>query len=118
MDSFARLNLEEHRRASFDAVVVDVSRRTGISTFAIRGRDRYASVVRARHAVMTELWLNGWALIEIGRQFGRDHTTVRSAVMKTLGPEVYAEKMRSAAFQKCNVSAPVKIAGANTERAA
>lgn len=48
----------------------------------VMGRSRSQRVVMARHQAMTELYFAGWSLSELGRVFGRDHTTVLSAVRK------------------------------------
>lgn len=67
--------LWEHRTAG--RIVDQVATRTGITRTAILGRDRFAEVVHARHLAM---WLIrtqlDWSYPQIGRWFGRDHTTV------------------------------------------
>ena len=49
----------------------------GVRAEALLGRGRTKAVTRARRQAMAEIRDRyGWSLSEIGRLFGRDHTTV------------------------------------------
>lgn len=67
-------------RVTIEKVFSFVSRRYGFSTEDIRGKKRTSDIVYVRHIAMylcTEY--TGLSLKAIGRQFGRDHTTVINA---------------------------------------
>ena len=67
-------------RVTIEKVFSFVSRRYGFSTEDIRGKKRTSDIVYVRHIAMylcTEY--TGLSLTAIGRQFGRDHSTVINA---------------------------------------
>lgn len=67
-------------RVTIEKVFFFVSRRYGFSTEDIRGKKRTSDIVYVRHIAMylcTEY--TGLSLKAIGRQFGRDHSTVINA---------------------------------------
>lgn len=52
-----------------------------ISVDAMMSRSRQPDLVRARVRAMAVLrWSTGWSLPDLGRLFGRDHTTILAAV--------------------------------------
>lgn len=53
---------------------------------ALLGNSRCQDVVAIRHRAMRECHDAGHSLTAIGRAFGRDHTTVRAAVLKADQP--------------------------------
>lgn len=55
---------------------------SGFEVADLLGKARTPSVVKARHAAMWAAFQAGLSFSEIGREFGRDHTTVISAVRK------------------------------------
>lgn len=67
-------------QATRDAIVAKVARRTALPAGAILGRGRTAEVAAARHRAMRALRAMGYSFPEIGRAFGRDHSTVIHAV--------------------------------------
>ena len=76
-DFFATAGAE---RVTIEKVFSFVSRRYGFSTEDIRGKKRTSDIVYVRHIAMylcTEY--TGLSLKAIGRQFGRDHSTVINA---------------------------------------
>jgi len=76
---------------SFNRIVADVSRVTGVHRLNIVGKSRTASTVCARQAVW---WLmrvvSNASYPEIGRLTRRDHTTVLAGVRRADRPEVMA----------------------------
>lgn len=63
------------------AIQAVVAERSGIAVGALRGRARTARLAFARHVAMTLVRRRlGCSYPEIGRSFGRDHTTVIYAV--------------------------------------
>ncbi len=58
------------------AIVAEVSEATGISATDIMGTRKWAQISAARQMVYYIAHRNGMSLPEIGRAFGRDHTTV------------------------------------------
>ncbi len=48
----------------------------------ITGSDRRREITEWRHAIYLAAWRRGHSLSLIGRLMGRDHTTIRSAVMR------------------------------------
>lgn len=51
------------------------------SSKEITGNDRRRHITEWRHAIYLAAWRRGHSLSLIGRLMGRDHTTIRSAVM-------------------------------------
>ncbi len=71
---------DDAERVTIEKVFSFVSRRYGFSTEDIRGKKRTSDIVYVRHIAMylcTEY--TGLSLKAIGRQFGRDHSTVINA---------------------------------------
>ena len=64
------------RKGFMGTVVLEVSERTGITTKQIMGRSREKNIARARQLAMWGARQKGISFPEIGRFFGRDHTTV------------------------------------------
>ena len=56
--------------------------RHAVTPEAIEGRGRTGAVAAARAAVWCWLRARGWSYPEIGAAWGRDHTTIMSAVRK------------------------------------
>ena len=52
------------------------------SSKEITGSDRRREITEWRHAIYLAAWRRGHSLCLIGRLMGRDHTTIRSAVMR------------------------------------
>lgn len=68
------------------------------------GSRRYKAVVVARFAIFKALRMRGWSYAQIGRKFGKDHTTVISGVARAeylleRDPQ-YAEKIKVLADMK------------------
>lgn len=78
------LPLPRIRRTPASEIVAAVAYEHGISIEAIVGKRRDLSVVRARHAAMAAVYLNrpDMSLPQIGRIFGRDHTSCLHAIKK------------------------------------
>lgn len=71
-----------------DAIIMMVSFACGVSYGAIKSDDRHRTVVRARQIAMTAVRRRlALSYPEIGIVFGRDHTSVMSAVKKVNGDE-------------------------------
>lgn len=66
-----------------DALHRLVADRLGVDPCAVMGRTHRAPIVKARHWAW---WLlvrrHGWTLAGLGRELGRDDTTIRHAVVK------------------------------------
>lgn len=80
------------RRQRMERLLVPICERHGVTPEEVLGRRRTGSIRLARAELMTELWRSGVPLAEIGRMFGRDHTTVISNVRGLLGEEAYAKE--------------------------
>lgn len=59
--------------------VSEAAREHGTTSAAVFGRDRPPATIGARHAAMRRLRADGFALTQIGRWFGRHHTSVLNA---------------------------------------
>jgi chromosomal replication initiation ATPase DnaA len=57
----------------------------GCPVAQMTGRCQNAIVTRARHAAMKEAYLEGFSSVQIGRAFGKDHTSVLYAIRKMGG---------------------------------
>jgi chromosomal replication initiation ATPase DnaA len=62
---------------------------TAVSLARMLGAERTARVAGARHRLFAAMWRAGFSLTEIGQLLGRDHSTVISAIRKTVGAEQY-----------------------------
>jgi chromosomal replication initiator protein len=85
-------------RAQAEAIARDVAERCGVTVEDIFGDSRTASVARARRWSMALCRLKfGWSFPELGKVFGRDHstclTTVRKA-MREFGEEAPEPELR------------------------
>lgn len=59
---------------------------TRVSAAELRGKDRHKSIAYARHVAMfVARRVTGESFPEIGRAFGRDHTTVMAGVARVRG---------------------------------
>lgn len=67
---------------SVNRIVTAVASRTGVSPYKIAGRGRSVDVVRARNWAFFLLSEDGFSLAQIGRMFGKDHTTVRHGIIQ------------------------------------
>lgn len=63
-------------------IVHECAAESGVPAQDIMGRSQKAKVAHARHVAMFLIHRKGHSLSEIGRFFGRDHTTVMAAVRK------------------------------------
>ena len=71
-----------------DAIILAVAFATGISFGAIKSRDKFRSIARARRIAMAAVRRRlAMSYPEIGMVFGRDHTTVMYAVKCVIGCE-------------------------------
>lgn len=62
-------------------IITESANHFGLTTADLTGRDRHLTVVRARHIAMTIVRDKlGMSYPQIGELFGRDHTTVLTAV--------------------------------------
>lgn len=66
--------------ATRDAIVCKVAKRTGVPARAIVSRSRTDEVFAARARAMRALRAMGYSFPQIGKAFGRDHSTVIHAV--------------------------------------
>ena len=67
-------------RATTLAIAKQVSAETGVRLADIMGRSRLAYLCRIRELIWFIAHENGASLAQIGRVFGRDHTTVMSGI--------------------------------------
>lgn len=73
--------VEEHYvTAMGKKITATVAAEFGVSERLIMSRLRTPRVARARQVAMGGMWGAGFSYSEIGRFFGRDHTTVMHAV--------------------------------------
>ncbi len=68
--------------------VIATCRAHGVHLEEVHGRTRRAQYTAARVAIWAWLREMGWSLEEVGRLFGRDHSTVRDGL-------AYASRRRS-----------------------
>lgn len=73
-----RVRTVAHREIA--RIIKDVALATGFTPRQIVSQDRTKAIVHARHLAMFEAKEAGASLEEIGRAFGRDHTSVIHAV--------------------------------------
>lgn len=70
-------------RSRVAQVVRRIAREHGCTLEDIYGTSRHDSIARARrHAMAVLRWSTALSLPELGRIFGRDHTTILTAVRK------------------------------------
>lgn len=70
----------------------------GTSRLPILALDKTGSMARARHAAMWLAWkVTGQSLVELGRRFHRDHSTVKYGIEK-------AEILRARDIDFCNLT--------------
>lgn len=86
----ARAALFRARTAIVAEVRAAVAEAYGLTVAHLEGRSMVPPGPEARREVMTRLWERGLSLSEIGRLLGRDHSTVYSAVRKSMG-DTYVE---------------------------
>lgn len=100
-------------RAEFVAAVVHaVSDATGVSAHEIVGRNGHKATSRARAVAYVAVRESGFSLHEAGRAFGRDHSTIRHAVVRVerdpelaaLVAEVKARLATNAAYSESEAS--------------
>ena len=77
----------------FSRVLRMVSHQFNVSPKAIMGRNRSASVVRARHVVMLLCRRRDFSFQEIGTAMGRDHSTIICGVKTAERREHESKKM-------------------------
>jgi len=70
-----------------------VSTETHVPASDILGRSHQPRHVRARHQLCVLLFRDGYGVAEVGRALRMNHTTIITALCKTLGPE-YAATIR------------------------
>ncbi len=75
------LSRELEQRDLFEPIG-QICKARGVLISAIFGRRRTKSVSTARHEVWSRLRDMGWGYQEIGRLFGRHHTTVMEGLYK------------------------------------
>lgn len=82
--------------ADISAIAEAVSETTGIPVDEMMGPRRFRKIVDARHAAFYVAWSVGHTTTDIGRYFGRDHSTVvvaRDKVMSMLDFDARMEKV-------------------------
>lgn len=73
------IQLPPNREGRVPAIIEETAGYFGVSVREIMGRSRSKSVASARKEAMRKVRELGFSYPEIGRMFGRDHTTVVSA---------------------------------------
>ena len=68
-----------------DKLATEVAEEFGISEGAIRGKGRMPEVSMARRALFARLHDAGMSAAEIGRQLGKDHSSVLAGIRKHNG---------------------------------
>lgn len=77
------------RRAwCIDTIIEIAASYHGVSPHEVRSRVRERAVVAARVEVWRELRNRGWSYPRIGKEFGRDHTTVLVTLRRHYGREI------------------------------
>ncbi len=71
------------------ALAGPIEAETGVSLHRMLGRERLARVVRARHMLFAAMWRGHFSYSEIASVLKVDHSTVSSALRKTVAPEEY-----------------------------
>ena len=59
---------------------LDVCSDAGVEAYIVMGRNRTAAICRLRELIWYRAHAEGYSLNQIGRVFGRDHTTVMHGV--------------------------------------
>jgi chromosomal replication initiation ATPase DnaA len=91
-----------------DRGLYDVAKEIGlvehVTVEELGGTSRFPHVVRARNALVLYLHDKGWSSTAIGTLLGRDHSTIRHAMIKHDGPVVrdrrIAKRRKKAASTK------------------
>ena len=78
----SKKEIEPKSRELYEAVIAAAEETTLVGRRVIEGRSQAAGHVFARHACMVALFNLGLSASEIGRLFGRDHSTVLHAFDK------------------------------------
>jgi chromosomal replication initiation ATPase DnaA len=82
--------LKDHRTACVRALAERIAAETPfVSAEDILGRKRTPSVMRARHRMYAELWMEGLSIAEVARLLDREHATIIHGLRKTVGPAEY-----------------------------
>ena len=76
----ADMRIRSVARREVICIIKEVALATGFTPRQIVSQDRTKAIVHARHLAMFEAKEAGASLGEIGRAFGRDHTSVIHAV--------------------------------------
>jgi chromosomal replication initiator protein len=70
---------------AIDKIIAASARHFGVATTEILGASRFQTIAMARHVAMYLSRETRASFPEIGRAFGRDHTTVMNACRKVAG---------------------------------
>lgn len=80
------------RRPSVNKAVMEISKAHGVSPMLVAGQNRERAIVAARNQVFDRLYRDGVSLSEIGRIFGKDHTTVLHGIRRFRGEPTKANR--------------------------
>lgn len=75
-----RVNTGAERTRKIAVVIASAAIAVGVDPADVRGRSRLQGPARARHVAVWLLGEAGWTRPQIGRAFGRDHTTALSSI--------------------------------------
>lgn len=73
------LRLSSSKVLNFSALICQ---RNDVRLSDVIGRARERHITAVRHFIWSELYAQGYSFPEIGREFGRDHTTVLAGVRR------------------------------------
>lgn len=77
-----RANTGAERTRKIAAVIASAAIAAGVDPADVRGRSRLQGPARARHVAVWLLSEAGWTRPQIGRAFGRDHTTALNSTRR------------------------------------
>jgi hypothetical protein len=80
--------------------ITDVAAARGVTPGQIAGRSREFTIAAARFEVFFRLHRAGFSLSQIGRFFGRHHTSIQHGIRKHLGEPVKGERKAAIAAGK------------------
>lgn len=76
------VKLDELKARGLLALVKKICSREGAAIEEVFSERRSAHIARARHLIWWELRDRGWNLVELGRFFERDHSSVAKGLMR------------------------------------
>jgi chromosomal replication initiator protein len=80
---FEGMTKNKGRGITMNKIISTIGKYYGISTSDIKGKSRKAEVMLARHlSIYFIRTMLGSSLMDIGKEFSRDHTTIISSIRK------------------------------------